>query len=166
MPDIVERLRDLRRSGHVFHATANELFTEAADEIERLRALTLPPQTGKEGEEVASPAIEDRLFAAIKHGDQKHQDWLWDAITGFCHAERLRVASRLRDAPQVQDGEAKAAIDESTPLPCDVLVAPVTIIRKGVPLSTLLTALEQRQKLETIEPLEAFGWNRRVGGNA
>ena len=29
-------------------------------------------------------------------------------------------------------------------LPCDVLVAPVTIIRKGAKLSTLLLALEQR----------------------
>lgn len=51
-------------------------------------------------------------------------------------------------------------------LPCDVLLPPATIIRKGTRLSVLLTALDQREKQPSIEPLEAYGWNRRVGNNA
>lgn len=41
----------------------------------------------------------------------------------------------------------KADLDPLKVLPCDVIVQPATVIRKGCTLRTLLLALEQREKL-------------------
>lgn len=30
-----------------------------------------------------SPYLRLALFEAIKHGDEKHQEWLWEAIQAF-----------------------------------------------------------------------------------
>jgi hypothetical protein len=46
--------------------------------------------------------------------------------------------------PAEQPAPAGTPIDPEMPLPCDVRVAPATIIRKGVRLQTLLLALYQR----------------------
>jgi hypothetical protein len=43
-----------------------------------------------------------------------------------------------------QPAPAGTPIDPEMPLPCDVRVAPATIIRKGVPVRTLLLSLKQR----------------------
>ena len=44
-----------------------------------------------------------------------------------------------------------------TTLPCDVLVAPALVLRKGAPLSALLHALDRRRDRDDIKPLNLQG---------
>jgi hypothetical protein len=53
------------------------------------------------------------------------------------------ILSRLRSAGLLTGDIGK---DWSWPIPCDVLLAPVTIIGRGVSLGTLVTALKQRER--------------------
>ena len=47
-------------------------------------------------------------------------------------------------------------------LPCDVLLPPATIIRKGCDISTLMAALEVRERHpDKVRPIKEF-WERRT----
>lgn len=90
-----------------------------------------------------------------------------DALTVTDYEEVLADHRRLvreLDVALNGDGAAKQAslcdlvaqVRALAKLPCDVRVAPATIIRKGCSLSTLLVSIEQRRKLPDDDPALRF----------